>query len=153
MNVIPDFKEIVRQYVAPHRRQPHRLNWLWALTDLDSVWASFSAWRDYYRYKVHVTSQHKSLQGHLTKMFGSGTTIRVKSYDDEFLDVGLDSEPAHWIIFAPYEGVALEGESERTFEDVDFVVYVPSGISAGQVEAEIERYKLADKKYRIIQRV
>lgn len=152
MNVILDFREIVRQYVAPHRRKPNRLKWLWALADLGGVWDAFARWRDYYRYKVHVTSQHRSLQGHLTNLFGSGTVIKVKSYHDGFLDVGLDTEPAHWVIFSPYEEVALEGESDRTFEDVDFVVYVPSGISAALVEAEIEKYKLADKKYKIIQR-
>lgn len=152
MNVILNFKEIIRQYVAPHRRQPARLKWLWALIDLSSVWDSFSQWRAYYRYKVHVTSQHRSLQGHLTKLFGNGTLIRVKSYQDGFLDVGLDSEPAHWVVFAPYEEVALEGESGLTFDDVDFVVYVPAGINAAQVAAEIEKYKLADKKYKIIQR-
>ena len=152
MTIILDFKEIVRQYVAPHRRQPTRLKWLWALADLGGVWEAFSLWRSDYRYKVHVTSQHKSLQGHLTKTFGSGTTIRVKSYDDDFLDIGLDTEPAHWAIFAPYIEIALEGESDRVFDDVDFVVYVPSGVSAALVRAEIERYKLADKTFKIIQR-
>lgn len=72
MNIVLNFKEIVRQYVAPHRRQPNRLGWLWALVDLESVWDAFVAWRDYYRYKVHVTSQHKSLEGHLNKTFGGG---------------------------------------------------------------------------------
>ena len=62
MNIILNFKELIRQYVAPHRRQPVRLAWLQALADLEGLWASFTAWRDYYRYKVHVTSQHKSLQ-------------------------------------------------------------------------------------------
>ena len=96
MNIILDFKEIVRQYVAPHKRQPSRLSWLWALVDLETVWEAFSEWRAYYRYKVHVTSQHKSLQGHLIKTFGTG--IRVRSYEDEFLDVGLDMEPAHCLL-------------------------------------------------------
>ena len=93
MNIILNFKGIIRQYVAPHRRQRVRLKWLYALLDLDGVWESFSSWRDYYRYKVHVTSQHKSLQGHLNKTFGGG--ILVKSYEDQFLDIGLNTEPAH----------------------------------------------------------
>lgn len=150
MNIILDFKEIVRQYVAPHKRQPSRLSWLWALVDLETVWEAFSEWRAYYRYKVHVTSQHKSLQGHLIKTFGTG--IKVRSYEDEFLDVGLDMEPAHWVIFDPFQSIALEGESGVPFEDADFIVYIPLSVSIGQVSAEVEKYKLADKKYKIIQR-
>lgn len=150
MNIILNFKEIIRQYVAPHRRQANRLNWLWALIDLDGVWKSFSEWRDYYRYKVHVTSQHKSLQGHLNKTFGGG--ILVKSYDDQFLDVGLDVEPAHWVLFEPMQEIALEGEGGKSFEDVDFIVYVPPGVNLNLVMAEIERYKIADRTYKIITR-
>lgn len=150
MNIILNFREIVRQYVAPHRRQENRLKWLWALVDLESVWASFSAWRDYYRYKVHVTSQHKSLECHLRKLFG--TAIVVKSYNDQFLEIGLISEPAHIVVFDTYQNVALEGESEQVFSDADFIVYIPSGISLELVKSEIEKYKLADKIFKIIQR-
>lgn len=150
MNIILNFKEIVRQYVAPHRRQPVRLAWLRALLDLDGVWDAFSAWRDYYRYKVHVTSQHRSLQGHLNKTFGGG--IRVKSYEDQFLDIGLDSEPAHWVLFDPLPEIALEGEGGQSFADVDFIVHVPEGVDLNLVRAEIERYKIADRTYKIVTR-
>lgn len=148
MNIILNFKELVRQYVAPHRRQPNRLAWLRALLDLESVWNAFAAWRDYYRYKVHVTSQHRSLQGHLNKTFGGG--ILIKSYEDQFLDVGLNSEPAHWVLFDPMPEIALEGEGGQSFADVDFIVYVPAGVDLNLVRAEIERYKIADRTYKIV---
>lgn len=149
MDIILNIKEIVRQYVAPHRRQTNRLKWLWALVDLDSIWASFVEWRSYYRYKVHVTSQHRSLQGHLSKTFGSG--ILIKSYNDQFLDIGLNSEPAHWVFFdEPMQEIALVGESGQSFDDVDFIVYVPEGCDLPLVKAEIEKYKLADKTYKIV---
>lgn len=150
MNIILNFREIVRQYVAPHRRQPVRLAWLRALLDLEGVWDTFAAWRDYYRYKVHVTSQHRSLQGHLNKTFGGG--IRVKSYEDQFLDIGLNSEPAHWVLFDPMQEVALEGEGGQSFADVDFIVHVPEGVDLALVRAEIERYKIADRTYKIVTR-
>lgn len=148
MNVNLNFKELVRQYVAPHRRQPNRLNWLFALIDLSSVWDSFVEWRDYYRYKVHVTSQHRSLQGHLNKTFGGG--IIIKSYDDKFLEIGLNEEAAHWVIFSPMQEIALEGESANSFADVDFIVYAPKSVDRNLLAAEIEKYKLADKAYKII---
>ncbi len=150
MNIILDFKELVRQYIAPYRRQGNRLKWLWALVDLDGVWSAFSSWRAYYRYKVHVTSQHRSLQGHLTKTFGAG--ILIKSYDDQFLDIGLVSEPAHWVTFEPMQEVALLGEGGKSFADADFMVYVPSTMDINLVRSEIEKYKLADKTYKIIVR-
>lgn len=148
MNIILNFKELVRQYVAPHRRQRVRLGWLWALIDLESVWLAFAAWRDYYRYKVHVTSQHRSLEGHLNKTFGGG--ILIKSYEDQFLAIGLNSEPAHWVLFEPMPEIALEGEGGQSFQDVDFIVYVPEGIDLSLVRAEIERYKIADRTYKIV---
>lgn len=148
MNIILNFKELIRQYVAPHRRQPNRLGWLWSLVDLDGVWQSFSDWRDYYRYKVHVTSQHRSLEGHLNKTFGGG--ILIKSYEDQFLAIGLNSEPAHWVLFEPMPEIALEGEGGQSFKDVDFIVYVPEGINLSLVRAEIERYKIADRTYKIV---
>lgn len=148
MNIILNFKELIRQYVAPHRRQPNRLAWLWSLVDLDGVWQSFSDWRDYYRYKVHVTSQHRSLEGHLNKTFCGG--ILIKSYEDQFLAIGLNSEPAHWALFEPMQEIALEGEGGQSFKDVDFIVYVPEGIDLSLVRAEIERYKIADRTYKIV---
>lgn len=150
MNIVLNFKELIRQYIAPHRRQPNRMNWLASLIDLQAVFDAFSSWRDYYRYKVHITSQHKVLQGHLRKTFGAG--IIVKSYDDQFLDIGLNEEPAHWIILEPMAEVALEGESGKSFIDADFIVYIPAGVDEGQLCAEIEKYKLADKTYKIITR-
>lgn len=115
---------------------------------MDGVWQSFSDWRDYYRYKVHVTSQHRSLEGHLNKTFGGG--ILIKSYEDQFLAIGLNSEPAHWVLFEPMQEIALEGEGGQSFKDVDFIVYVPEGINLSLVRAEIERYKIADRTYKIV---
>lgn len=148
MNINLNFKELIRQYITPHRRQANRLAWLHSLINLDGLWESWLEWRDYYKYKIHVTSQQAALAGHLVKTFGAA--IIIKSYDDNFLEVGLNSEEAHWVWFDPYQDVALEGESEATFDDVDFIVYAPSNIDLELISAEIEKYKLADKTYKII---
>lgn len=150
MNIALNIRELIRQYIAPHRRQPNRINWLSSLIDLQSVYDAFAAWRDYYRYKVHITSQHKALQGHLNKTFGGG--IIIKSYDDQYLDVGLNEEPAHWIILEPMPEVALEGESGKSFADADFIVFIPANVDRNLLCAEIEKYKLADKIYKVITR-
>ena len=41
---------------------------------------------------------------------------------------------------------------ENIGEDVDFIVYVPPGVNLNLVMAEIERYKIADRTYKIITR-
>ena len=150
MNIVLNFKELIRQYVAPYRRGSNRLKWLWGLVDLQAVYDTFSAWRDYYPYKVHVTSQHKAFHGHLNIFFGGG--IFVICFYVEFLDIGLISEPAHWVIFEPMQEIALEGEGGQSFIDVDFIVYAPEGIDRNLLSAEIEKYKLADKAYKIVTR-
>lgn len=61
-------------------------------------------------------------------------------------------EPAHWVLFEPMQEIALEGEGGKSFEDVDFIVYVPPGVNLNLVMAEIERYKIADRTYKIITR-
>ena len=151
MNVVLDFKELVRQYVAPHRRQPVRLRWLWGLTDLEGAWEQFAAWRDYYRYKVRVTGQQASVEGHLGRLLGSGVKVVVRSYADGYLSVGLEQEVPHWVEFDPQKEIALEGEIEELFGGCDFVVYVPHGTDMMLVTEEVERYRLADKKYKLIE--
>lgn len=148
MNINLNIKGLIRQYIAPHRRQTNRLAWLYALIDIETVWNSFAAWRVDYRYRVHVNGQHKSLQGHLNKIFGGG--ILIKTYSSQYLDIGLNIEPAHWVVFNLYQEIALEGEGEQTFADADFIVYVPAGVDMNLLIAEIEKYKLADKVYKII---
>ena len=46
--------------------------------------------------------------------------------------------------------IALEGEGGHSFDDVDFIVYVPQGVDLNLVRAEIERYKIADRTYKIV---
>lgn len=148
MEIRLNIKGVVRQFVAPHRRQSNRLAWLYALTDLQGVYDSFVAWCADFRYRVHVTSQHASLQGHLTNVFGPG--ILIKSFDDQFIGIGLTSEASHWVMFDPMQSIALEGEAAQRFSDADFIVYAPASVNRNLLMAEIERYKLADKAYKIV---
>ena len=146
MNIRLKYKEIVRQYVSPYKRQPNRLKWLTALVDLQGVFDSFALWRANYRYLFQISSQHKTLEGHLRKLFDAN--IIVRSYSDKYLEIGLTSEPAHWQTFD--REIALEGEAQQEFGDVDFIVYAPASVEWNLLYAEIEKYKLADRTYKII---
>lgn len=148
MKININFERLIFQYISPHRRQPVRLSWLRALIDLQGLFDDFLSWTNNSRYNIHVTSQHRSLQGHLRKIFGSG--ILVKSYIDQYLEIGLDTEAAHWVQFNEFQNIALEGESQKNFGNVDFVVYAPIEVNEALLRAEIEKYKLADRRFNII---
>lgn len=47
--------------------------------------------------------------------------------------------------------VPLDGEIRERFGDADFIVYIPAGIDINLIRAEIENYKQALTKYKIIQ--
>lgn len=151
MNINIHIKELLRQYLAPHRRQSGRLAWLGALTEpLSLWWDEFAAWRTYYRYKIHITSQHKSLAGHLKKLFGAEVVVHTRS--NMYLAVGLNEEKAAWVSFEPCVPIALEGDEELIFADADFLIYAPAGTDLGLLVAEVEKLLLADKTYKIIVR-
>ncbi len=146
------FDELIRNYVAPHKRTPKRLAWLTGIIDLQGTFDKFSAWRSYYRYKIMLNSQRLVLEGHLRKIFGP--EIVVKSYDDGYVGIGLLIEPAHWKMFGlksenhniPFP---LIGENGLEFEGYDFLVIVYGDYDINMIKAEVEKYKMADKKYNI----
>ena len=153
MNVVLDFKGLVSQYLAPHRRQPNRLGWLWGLVDLQQVFDDFASWRRDTRYRLGVCGQRMTLEEFLADKYGEG--IRVLSYDDGLWGIGLSGEPAHWlpVSLSGEEGVLapipLAGEAGEGFDGFDFLVLIPKGYDTGRIRAEIGRYKLAGKRYKI----
>lgn len=151
-NPFINYKAWVRQYVSPYRRQPNRLAWLGSLVNLQPVFDRFASWRAYYRYKINLNSQRMVLQAHLCRLFGDG--IVVKSYEDGYIGIGLNSEPAHWKGFGLNDEnyfipLVLTGETIEGFERFDFIVTIPPDVNIDMLKAEIEKYKLADKSYTI----
>lgn len=147
MNILVDFCEYVRLYLAPHMRKKNRIHWLSSLLDIQSIFNDFSAWRNEYRYRMMLTSQQYALQSHLQKLFGAG--IKVTSSVDGYQAIGLNSEPAHWLSFGT-PTFPLNGEKQLLFEGYDFAVIIPSALDADVVRAEVEKYKLADKTIKVI---
>ena len=66
--------------------------------------------------------------------------------DTQRLDLALEAEGT------PAAEVPLEGELREQFGDVDVVVYIPQGVDIEQVVADVERFKQALVKYKIIQK-
>lgn len=155
-----DYRNLVRQLLPTHKRQPVRLWWLRRLTaPLAGLFTDFETWRDDTRILMNVTFQVRVFEGYLRKKYGQPVAIRVETYEDgglricleeegdtQRLDLALEAEGT------PAAEVPLEGELREQFGDVDVVVYIPQGVDIEQVVVDVERFKQALVKYKIIQK-
>lgn len=167
MNLFTDLQQLIKQYLAPHRRRQNRLVWLTGLIDLESAFGDFFEWRNKYRYKTRVTSQIFVLENHLSRSF-SPYLFAVRNYPDNFVPIGNNDEDNFWIALGTettgkerYLPFALTDENPDSSTG-DFYVEISGKAEAGKLEfvipeeltvrirAEIEKYKLADKKFNII---
>lgn len=154
-----DIRNLVCQLVPPHKRLPVRLAWLSSLlAPLVDIWISFYAWRANARMMVNVNSQVAVLEGYLRKKYNQPVAIKIESYTDGLLWVPLASEsdalqPAFGSSFGeePSPEIPLKDELRGRFDGYDFIVYIPSSVDRTLVEADIEKYRQALIKYKIIQ--
>lgn len=152
-----NYRNLVRQLIPAHKRQPVRLWWLGRLiAPLETIWAAFDKWRSDTRMMINVNSQVAVFEGYLRRKFDEPVAIRVVTFDDSALMVSLEVE-AQGVDFAleseddPFVEVALYGEVREKFGNADFIVYIPSNVDQDAIRAEIERFRLAQMKYEIIQ--
>ncbi len=161
MNPKINFPNLVRQLLPSHRRQPVRLWWLRVLVGpLQTLWGEFAAWRADVRYRINLTSQVQVLEGYLNQKYDPTGSVRIVSFDDGLLWVGLEIEggnyhPRFGLESEPdgHIAIPLENEIRASLGDVDFVVYIPAEVDANLVRAEIEQYRLAGMTYKIIQTI
>lgn len=155
MNTKVKYSNLVRQLVPAHKRQPVRLWWLRGLTaPLQVLFDAFDKWRSDTRMVVNVTSQVAVFEGYLRKKYGHPVTIKLVTYSEGGLHVGLEREGQHVAVGYDDRGeaVPLEGEIRQLFGDADFIVYIPADVDAESVRADIERFKTALTRYRISQK-
>lgn len=152
-----NFNNLVRQLTPPHKRQPVRLSVLRAFAKpLADLFASFDKWRSDTRMMVNVNSQVKVFEEYLRRKYNEPIRIKIITFDDGLLSVCLEHEG---VTLQPEFGhedemmqeVPLDGEIRANFGDVDFIVYVPANVDLVMIRAEIEKYKQALIRYRIIQ--
>lgn len=159
MNPKVNFPNLVRQLLPTHRRQSVRLWWLRRLVwPLEKLYTDFIAWRAEVRFLINMTSQVQVLEGYLNMKFDPTGSIRIVSFDDGLLWVGLASEgdnyhPRIGLSTEPdyLVGIPLENEIRNSLGDVDFVVYIPATVHPDLIWAEIEKYRLAGMVFKIIQ--
>lgn len=154
MNTKVKFSNLVRQLVPTHKRQPVRLWWLRGLTaPLQALFDTFDRWRSDTRMIVNVTSQVAIFEGYLRKKYNQPIAIKLVTYSDGGLHVGLEREGQHVAVGYNDLGAAvpLVGELREQFGDADFIVYIPAGVDMESIRADIERFKIALTRYKIIQ--
>ena len=154
-----DFRNLTRQLLPEHNRQPVRLRILWAFVKpLANLFTSFSLWRDETRKLLNVTNQKGVLEQFLRNKYGAAD-ITIESYREAGFAVGLRSEGVGVAVpvgLNKAEGtpafVSLRGENREQFGDVDFIVHIPAGVDAEQVRADIEKYRATLTTYKIDQK-
>ncbi|SUE33682.1 hypothetical protein [Rikenella microfusus] len=153
-----NYKNLVRQLLPAHKRQPVRLWWLRGLVaPLGTLFAEFDKWRSDTRMIVNVNSQVAVFEGYLRKKYGEPVAIRVVTYDDGLARVSLRAEGDTLRLRTGLrdetarEAMPLRGEIRELFGDADFIVYIPVGVDIDLIRAEIERFKQALVQYKIIQ--
>lgn len=155
-----DYNINVRQLIAEllplHKRQSIRMHIITSLADVQRHVDWFAEWRGQQRRMINISAQVMVLEGYLRLIYDR--RITVQTYYQALVGIGLVVEGRpNWARVgrrghAPTLAMPLRGEVESAFEGYDFLVTIPPNVDIRQITAEIERYKLADKTYKIIQK-
>lgn len=155
-----NYSKYLTRILPYHKRQTNRLKlFYWPFIVLQELFNDFIEWRRDVYYRANITGQVLSLQSLLNyKVKNADNDILVKSYEDQGVWVQLSTAEgdayklsASLIVEdGAYSSVALEGEILEDSE-IDFYVYVPQSVNIYEVEMWVNSYKIAGKRYQIIQ--
>lgn len=157
MNIKINFLNLARQLLPPHKRQPVRMKLLQGFfAPLYSLFEAFDKWRSDSRMMINVNSQIKVFEGYLRKKYNEPISIKIVTYNNGLLLVGLGIEgktmwPEIGLETERMKAVPLENEIRDKFDGVDFIVYIPVGIDINLIDAEIQKYKQVLTTYKIVQ--
>lgn len=157
MNSKINYQNLICQLLPPHKRQKTRIRLLQDfISPLQKLFSDFNAWRENSRMMVNVNSQVKILEGYLRKKYKAPITIKIVTFNNGLMLVGLKSEgstmwPVIGLTDEEMKTLPLENEIRDKFDGADFIVYIPEGIDKMLIESEIEKYKQVLTTYKIIQ--
>ncbi|NLF42660.1 MAG: hypothetical protein GX587_08190 [Bacteroidales bacterium] len=150
------FSLLVRILLPFHKRQSNRLSFLNVFAQkADSELSALSQFKEKSIKSLNVTGQTMILEHHLSVLFN--TVILIIHTLEEFLSIGLIEQDGEFSFVAAgldelegsYLTVAMQGEN-TTALDFDYQVLIPSGVSKAAVESELNKYRIAGKKYEIV---
>lgn len=153
-----NYPNLVRQLLPPHKRQPVRIKLLTGfVAPVQKLFEDFVVWRSDSRMIINVNSQVKVFEGYLRKKYKEPISIKIVTFNNGLLLVGLlDEGKAMWPDVgleseSQCQDIPLENEIRDKFDGADFVVYIPKSVDKIQIESEIEKYKQVLTTYKIIQ--
>lgn len=146
-----NFENLLLRMLPFHKRLPKRLMLFgWPLSELTSLFAAFKIWRADVFYRINVTGQVISLQTYLNRVIaGANALIRIENFNDWGVWVQLSTEQGDSYMVPEYLEAAARGEFTPV-NDVDFYIYVPTGVDTTSVARVVNKYKLAGKRYLIV---
>ncbi|KAA6348029.1 hypothetical protein EZS27_004481 [termite gut metagenome] len=150
-----DIPNLIWNLLPPHKRQETRFALLECLINLRPLYEKFDAWRSEQHRLINMNSQAMVLREYLRLKFGGSTDIRVLPYSELLLLISLSSEGQYVTVGFEDEymvPVPLFGEASYNFGDADFIVIVPGGsLDMEALRIEVEKFKMIDTRYRIIE--
>lgn len=157
MNAKINYQNFIRQLLPPHKRQKTRIRLLHCfIAPLQQLFSDFNTWRENSRMIINVTSQVKILEGYLRKKYNESISIKIVTFNNGLMLVGLEKEgntmwPVIGLTGEEMKTVPLENEIRDKFDGADFIVYIPDNVNKMLIESEIEKYKQVLTTYKIIQ--
>lgn len=157
MNAKINYQNLIRQLLPPHKRQKTRIGLLHCfIAPLQQLFSDFNTWRENSRMMINVTSQVKILEGYLRKKYNEAISIKIVTFNNGLMLVGLEKEgntmwPVIGLTGEKMKTVPLENEIRDKFDGADFIVYIPKNVNKMLIESEIEKYKQVLTTYKIIQ--
>lgn len=151
-----NFKNLVCGLLPWQKRLPNRLVLLRAfVAPLVALFGDFDQWRADTRMVARVTSQVKVLEGYLRKKYNQPVAIKIVTYEDGAINVGLEVEGQRLLLgtveeSAPTVDLPLSGERREQFGDTQFIIFVPAAVDIDELRADIERFRTAGTTYAIM---
>lgn len=155
-----NFETLLTRGLPDHKRLPKRLLlFKFPFGELTTLFADFKTWRADVFYRVNVTGQVISLQTYLNRVItNANNEIYITGFQDHGSWIQLSTEEGESYMIQMSLGsedsasmdIAIAGEF-TPLSTVDFYVYIPTGVDATEVARVVENYKLAGKRYLIIE--
>lgn len=155
------FIYLVRYLLPFHKRTQIRLIFLRLFANkVDALMNKIHNFKTIVRRSINITAQTIILQYHLNDTFDPILRrILIKHYNDQGLFIGLISDgienyvPLKLLseIQENYNEIilALKNETNQTI-NADYLIYAPTSININQLIFELDKYRLAGKKYKIV---
>lgn len=145
---------LIRVLLPFHKHQPNRLSMLNLPTIKGQQALDLLAqYNDNAHAALKITAQTMVLQHHLSQLFN--TQILIVHNIESVFNIGLSADGEHTFVLVglnahsePFILIPLLGEASGSIS-LDFRIIAPPSVSIGELTAEVNKYRLAGKRFDI----